>query len=796
MRRWIAIILTLVMIVSALAVPSFARETASEEKGYVFTEADNALLEEDVFQEIKTITQNTAQTCGGIGKMTEADYISMIPQVIEAVEGSDTYVPGSLQQNGNFLVWETTVGIPCCYDPRMEAELHNTERGSSDEELAQVKESMEVLKKHAAQETKGGMAYSTKIGLIQPFWESSDNYGDSAFNNYSPVYKLALEYLSEKTGGDMMRYTMNSATVDNIANVLTQCGLVMFDSHGSTDYYDGDEDYSSRANTNYLVLLNGSGITSTDTAAQYGPYGTYYHALKGSDYSMVDGTCIANHMGSNRAPNSFLYMGICLGMSTDGIEAPLRAKGVDAVWGYSQSVTFYGDIRYMAHVMDSLMASDTLAQAAGIAKAQCGDWDTAFSDYTYEQAVANHVAFPIVASSEDYYPGHGYVDVIQTVYSTWKLNLHPVGKPSWLYANQCGVGQVDVNWEAVEGATRYDVYMIQSPYRWEDIKYSASVYTNSYRFENVAPGEYRVFVVARPNDDYAQSPCAVVQVEPLTAPQNPAVIRKGDDTICVSWDPVKYASWYTVYLLKSPYGWEDVAYTTPVSDASCMTTISGIAADVYYLFVVAESTAGTGPQSRWIYVDLSNPFDPYTTSPFVDVLTTDYFFKPVIWAVYHDPKITAGVDEMHFGPNRNCTREQIVTFLWKVCGAQEPEISEMTFSDVSYDAWYRRAVYWAVENNITKGVGDGVFGVGQNCTRAQAVTFLWAAAGRPEPETTENPFTDVPDDSWYYKAVLWAAENGITKGIGDGLFGVNHICTRAQIITFLYKAFAPLENKQ
>ena len=76
------------------------------------------------------------------------------------------------------------------------------------------------------------------------------------------------------------------------------------------------------------------------------------------------------------------------------------------------------------------------------------------------------------------------------------------------------------------------------------------------------------------------------------------------------------------------------------------------------------------------------------------------------------------------------------------------------------------------------------------------MTFLWAAAGRPEPETTENPFTDVPDDSWYYEAVLWAAENGITKGIGDGLFGVNHICTRAQIITFLYKAFAPLENKQ
>ena len=102
------------------------------------------------------------------------------------------------------------------------------------------------------------------------------------------------------------------------------------------------------------------------------------------------------------------------------------------------------------------------------------------------------------------------------------------------------------------------------------------------------------------------------------------------------------------------------------------------------------------------------------------------------------------------------------------------------------NCWYFKAVLWAVENNITSGTGGGKFSPSKTCTRAQTVTFLWAAAGKPEPKTTENPFTDVPENSWYYKAVLWASENKITSGTGNGKFSPGKVCTRGQIVTFLY----------
>ena len=113
--------------------------------------------------------------------------------------------------------------------------------------------------------------------------------------------------------------------------------------------------------------------------------------------------------------------------------------------------------------------------------------------------------------------------------------------------------------------------------------------------------------------------------------------------------------------------------------------------------------------------------------------------------------------------------------------------------------WYLqryKPVAWAVENGITSGMGDGSFGVGQSCTRAQAMTFLWAAKGKPAPETAASPFSDVSEGDWYYNAVLWAYENEVTAGMGDGSFGANSTCTRAQIITFLYKAYVILHERE
>ncbi|MBQ5467292.1 MAG: leucine-rich repeat domain-containing protein [Oscillospiraceae bacterium] len=178
-------------------------------------------------------------------------------------------------------------------------------------------------------------------------------------------------------------------------------------------------------------------------------------------------------------------------------------------------------------------------------------------------------------------------------------------------------------------------------------------------------------------------------------------------------------------------------------------------------------------------------------NPFADVTEGKYYYKAVLWAYNHDPQVTGGTDTTHFGPNKNCTREQIVTFLWKAAGAPEPTSTTNPFTDVKPSKYYYKAVLWAVENNVTGGVSDTLFGVGRPCKREQAVTFLWKACGSPEPRTSESPFTDVQPGKYYFKPVLWAVENKITGGVTATLFGVGRTCTRAQIVTFLYKAFGP-----
>ena len=172
------------------------------------------------------------------------------------------------------------------------------------------------------------------------------------------------------------------------------------------------------------------------------------------------------------------------------------------------------------------------------------------------------------------------------------------------------------------------------------------------------------------------------------------------------------------------------------------------------------------------------------TSPFGDVSTSAYYYEAVKWA--QEKGITGGIGNGLFGPDQPCTRAQIVTFLWRTAGSPEPKAMS-SFADVSTDAYYAKAVAWAVENGITTGTGDGKFSPDATCTRAQSVTFLFRAIGKLVDSKAE--FSDVLTDSYYANAVAWAVENGVTNGIGDGLFGPNNSCTRAQIVTFLFRAY-------
>ena len=176
-------------------------------------------------------------------------------------------------------------------------------------------------------------------------------------------------------------------------------------------------------------------------------------------------------------------------------------------------------------------------------------------------------------------------------------------------------------------------------------------------------------------------------------------------------------------------------------------------------------------------------------NPFVDVKKTDYFYDAVLWAF--NSGVTTGLDKTHFGPYATCTRGQIVTFLWRALGEPAPTITENPFVDVKESDYYYKAVLWAYEKGVTTGTDATHFAPGDFCKREHAVAFLYRAAGKPEYTNKTNPFKDVKAGAYYYDAVLWAVEKNITKGVDAEHFGPSESCQRCQIVTFLYRFMNP-----
>ena len=188
--------------------------------------------------------------------------------------------------------------------------------------------------------------------------------------------------------------------------------------------------------------------------------------------------------------------------------------------------------------------------------------------------------------------------------------------------------------------------------------------------------------------------------------------------------------------------------------------------------------------------------DPnFVNNPFVDVKEKDYFYQPVLWAVEHD--ITKGTDATHFSPNATCTRAQTVTFLWRAAGEPAPKSTDNPFADVSAkqangkDNPYYTAILWAVGEGITLGVDKTHFAPDAMVTRAQFVTFLWRYEGKPAaaPGVTLTDLGTVTNAD-FKSAILWAAGEGITTGYADGSFRPNAVCTRAHVVTFIYRDIA------
>ncbi len=179
----------------------------------------------------------------------------------------------------------------------------------------------------------------------------------------------------------------------------------------------------------------------------------------------------------------------------------------------------------------------------------------------------------------------------------------------------------------------------------------------------------------------------------------------------------------------------------------------------------------------------------FSVSPFTDVPISSYYADPVYWANYYG--ITSGTSDTTFSPFQTAERCQVVTFLWRAAGC--PDVTEETenpFTDVNEDDYFYTAVLWAVQEGITTGTSDTTFSPYEKCERCQVVTFLYRAFGEPEVTDTTNPFTDVDTDDYFYNAVLWAVEEGVTSGTTATTFGPFVTCERCMIVTFLYRALA------
>jgi hypothetical protein len=247
----------------------------------------------------------------------------------------------------------------------------------------------------------------------------------------------------------------------------------------------------------------------------------------------------------------------------------------------------------------------------------------------------------------------------------------------------------------------------------------------------------------------------------------------------------------SVDVIDGPGEYELSAYLTAIPDRSVFAYGSDEYGDSFY----AGRLTVNGEEATVYYnCDSEDGGAPYLSAyyrffvwnaPFADVTQDAYYYKPVQWASIRE--ITKGTSETTFRPEKPCTRAEALTLLWRAAGSEEPSAAECPFTDVEPGAYYEKAVLWAIERGITNGTSATTFRPERPCTRADIVTFLWRCEDQPEPESAGDPFTDVRPDRYYSNAVLWAVERGIAEGDGDGAFRPDSPCTRGQIVTFLYR---------
>ena len=755
MKRILAILLVLAM----LPIPATFALDAEPSAEPIAQEAYDAVTA-DIWQTIEAIEET--EVVAKRGKTAGADsYAAIVDDVIAAVEASDTFVEGSINRNGDFFTWETTEGVVCGYSPRLRARIRaNAVEGADAEDYAGV----EVT----SYATKGGSPSSVDVALIQPY------YGiDSSFTTQ---YVNEAKSIAQATGGTYTLYKTTSATIDNIASAMESSGVVIFDSHGDTDYYTDTGDYTSQANTSYLCLQSGTGLTTADQTKVTGTYGSYYHAYyAGSDgnmyYYCVDGTAIANHMDQT-APNSLLWMAICLGMATDGMQKPLRAKGVEVVYGYSQSVTFDGDYQWEAAFWDKMIAGENVATAVSYMKNLYGIKDP------YE---TSYPAYPIVASSEDTYPGQGNVDKAQTVKSTWTLlgsssgGYTPALQPAYsitVRVSDEAFGKAFLSDNVVTAVPANGMYasgFLLTP------AYSATVVQEGNRFYITDVKEDCVLTIEFRSKDAAKVTFSVpagCKAESLTG-----CVGESVELTAPTGKPVADAHDYVFA------GWVETPVSEELSKPDAIFTDS-------YLFTKQSVTL----YALYSYVYRGDTY--YTTTVRMDTCLAEQFKDVDTTAWYHEALdfvleygYINGVGEFKFEPNGLLTRAMMVTILYRLDG--EGEYAAHPFKDVAKDTWYDEAVAWGYATGVVKGTSATTFSPDDYVTREQAATLLYRYAQYcGEDVSTMGSLMGFEDakqvSSFARDAMRWAVGEGIINGRSETVLEPLGTATRAEIAKILY----------
>ncbi|MBQ7870572.1 MAG: S-layer homology domain-containing protein [Oscillospiraceae bacterium] len=742
MKRIIALLLTLALLLSLVPAVSAARPREITAADYAVVDALWAELER---AETLCAAGSTAQTAAVLAA---------------AVRESELYVEGSLRWKGeDYFTFETTVGVTCGYSARLMARVAGAEQDTV--ALAQPET-------RTVSYARRGTTSSMDVYLIEPYYGLDDSFSEQ--------YQTEATALAETLGGTYNLYTRSAANITAVAEALEQGGVVFFDTHGETDFYQSDGtaagDSTSGATTSYILLHCGTGLTDEDYAYDEGVYHATYFGRTASGMYLyaVDGTVISNHMDQD-APNSLLWSATCLGMATDGLVGPLLERGVGVAYGYSQSVTFYYDYLWEEVFFDALCRGETVAEAVAKMKTEVGQWDL-YEDYpVMAQAIAEHCAFPIVVSAEDAYPGHGQVDGLQTVNSLWELPLYVLT----LAVNDESLGTVTREGSTVTVLPNENADFTGwtlSPEDAATVTREGDILTVTgltadccLTVEFTEKPLATVHYVTPEGTQKADETCYVGQTLTLTAPEGTPAADGEDYVFC---------------------GWT----TAPVTDSPEAPEL-----------LTGEFAPVEGEQSLYALYTYREKGKPrYTTelrmkvcyaATFKDVNLDQWYHEDVDFALGEG--YMQGFPGNTFQPGGTLTRAQLVTILYRL--SEDGGSYSQSFTDVGDGAWYADAVAWAHANGVVTGFPDGSFQPNAPITREQAATILYRYAALTGMDTGDRAplesFTDADRCAAYaLEPMQWVVAEGIINGVPAGNLTAlqpKGNATRAQIAAILHR---------